>query len=500
MKGIVYMLQEPLKKERTTLMANVIKNILRVLIIWLFYAMVTGVLIFYKPAKINQEYKDTSSVNRFYSNEVGSDRVILADDPFKSGMSRIEIIEKAEERLDISCFAIHPGKSANLFFGALIEAADRGVKVNLVLDGIFHGIRSELKDLIFYFAAHPNMELRLYEPINLLKPWTFNNLLHDKYIIADSKIAIIGGRNIGDQYFVPKGYDKKISNDRDMIIINTKIEDKNSVIYQLKEYFNLVWEHSYTKPIGNRFLKTQYKRGIVKGNELKKSWKLVKNENPDLFGKERDWFDISLPTNKITLIHNPIQRLSKEPWCWYEITEIMKSAKQSIFIQSPYTIPNSQLTEGFLQQKHVPNIEVTLLTNSIQTTPNLPAYSGYMRYRKDIVDTGIDVYEYQGRNSIHAKAFVVDELTVMGSFNLDPRSTYLSTETMVVVHSPEVVTTFNENIKDYLDKSLKVAPDYTYILEAETEETQDEERKIPFVKKTLIRVLSYITMWFDYML
>lgn len=77
--------------------------------------------------------------------------------------------------MDIAYFSIESGDTPNLFFGSLIAAADRGVEVNLLLDGIYHGLNRELKSIIYTFIAHPNMNLKFYEPLNLLMPWTINN-------------------------------------------------------------------------------------------------------------------------------------------------------------------------------------------------------------------------------------------------------------------------------------------------------------------------------------
>src|SRR5699024_8146322 len=212
-------------------MRTVMKRIKLILLLYLLYVLITGIFIFTKPKKTSNDYIENSSVEDYYSNDIGPDRGILMDNPLESGLARLKIIDSAEYTLNMSYFSIESDETSHLFFGALIDAADRGVEVNLLLDGIFHGLRGELKPIIYTFINHPNMNLKFYEPLNPLKPWTFNNRMHDKYIIADNEIAIIGGRNIGDKYFAPEWYDDKITNDRDMIIINSKTEDSSSVVH-----------------------------------------------------------------------------------------------------------------------------------------------------------------------------------------------------------------------------------------------------------------------------
>lgn len=482
--------------KKTTNILNKPNLAKKIITLYAIYLLTTGVLVFIKPKKVSQEYKEKSSVSYFYSNDIGPDRGILIDDPLESGLARLKIIDSAEKTLDIAYFSIETGESPNLFFGALIDAADRGVEVNLLLDGMFHGLKREFKSIIYTFIAHPNMNLKFYEPFNPLMPWTINNRMHDKYIIADKKVAIIGGRNIGDKYFAPDGYDKNITNDRDIVIINTDTSDTTSVLFEMSSYFESIWNHKYSKSMDKKISDIKYKKGIRKGEELKEKAKLVKEMNKDLFNKQINLMSISFPTNKISFIHNPINRFSKEPWVWYEITQLMKSANTSIFAQSPYIIPNKQMINGFLDKGDFEDINITVLTNSLGSTPNLPAYSGYLNHRKKIIQSGINVYELQSKDSIHAKSFIIDnDIVAIGSFNLDPRSTHLSTESMVVIHSRDVVNKFEERLVDYIDVSLLVSQDYNYIPREEVNEIS-----AGFVKRFIIKAFSYLTKWFEYLL
>ncbi len=467
-----------------------------VLLSWVLYMLVTGVFIFIRPKNISEDYIETSSVDNFYSDTVGPDRGILMDNPLESGLARLKIIDSAEKTLNISYFSIESGEAPNLFFGALIDAADRGVKVNLLLDGLFHGLKGEFKPIIYIFMDHPNMNLKFYEPINLLMPWTINNRMHDKYIIADNNVAIIGGRNIGDKYFAPEWYNEKITNDRDIIIVNSKPEDSTSVIYQMSEYFDSIWNHEYSEPINRRLSNIKHRRAIRKSKELKRKSAKAKEINKDLFENPIDLMEVSFPTNKISFIHNPIERFSKEPWCWYEITELMKSAQKSIFVQSPYIIPNKQMIENFLNEDEFRGIDITALTNSLGSTPNLPAYSGYLNHKKELVDSNINIFEFQSEDSLHTKSFIIDDnLLAIGSFNSDPRSTYLSTESMVIIHSTEAVKKIEEGLHNYFDKSLLVSENYNYLPGKDIEITP-----VSPLRRAVVNILSLITRWFEYLL
>lgn len=472
------------------------KIIKRIFIFYALYLLVTGVFIFLIPKQVSEEYMEKSSVSKFYSNDIGPDRGILIDNPTDSGMARLKIIDSAKERLDVSYFSIETGESPNLFFGALIEAADRGVEVNLLLDGLFHGLRGELKPIIYTFISHPNMNLKLYEPFHPLKPWTLNNRMHDKYIIADDKIAIIGGRNIGDKYFAPDWFDKSISNDRDIVLINFDSNHPTSVLNDMSTYFHTIWNHPYSKPVNKNISNRKYIKGVTNAKKLKEKAQQVKKSNPQLFAREIDLMNISFPTNKVTFIHNPIERFSKEPWCWYEITQLMKSAQTSIFAQSPYVILNKSLVNGFFDQDDFTNVDISILTNSLKSTPNVLAFSGYLNYREDLVASGINVFEFKSTDSIHAKSFIIDSnLVAVGSFNLDPRSAYLSTESMVVIHSSEAVEKLEEGLTGYLDRSLLVSESDSYFSRKNV-----EEMTVGLTKKYMVRLLSFVTRWIEYLL
>lgn len=174
----------------------------------------------------------------------------------------------------------------------------------------------------------------------------------------------------------------------------------------------------------------------------------------------------------------------------------MKYADDSIFIQSPYVIPSKGMIKGFLNKDDFIDKEIFLLTNSLGSTPNLPAYSGYLNHRKSIVDKDINVFEFQSEDSLHTKAFVFDsELVAIGSFNLDHRSAYLSTESMVVIHSAEGVKKLEEGLASYVKESLLVDRDYNYV-------TDKNVAEIPVhpIKRIIINSLSYIVKWFEYLL
>ncbi|MCD8511946.1 MAG: phospholipase D family protein [Bacillus sp. (in: Bacteria)] len=429
--------------------------------------------------------------------EFSQDRIVLIEDRVEAGVARVHLIENAEETIDLAYFTLHGGTATDILFSSLVDAADRGVQVRFLLDGIFHNLRGELRDIIFAYSYHPNIEIKFYEPLDLLRPWTWNNRLHDKMIMVDNELAMVGGRNIGDKYFAPTGYEGA-SNDRDLLVINTKApEQDDSVLKDMENYFQMVWEHEFTSYAVEEMSSRQEQRGKGALDDLRELHHSIQMTHGDFFHNEIDWLSQSLPANQVTFIHNPIERFNKEPWVWQELTALMEQAEESIFIQSPYIIPSEKMME-YLDLEKVTAPHIAVLTNSLAASPNVLAFSGYSRYREKIVAAGIDVYEFQGpTKSLHAKTYVFDDrITAIGAFNLDPRSAFLSTEVMLVVDSEELVNYLKNKVaSDIQTNSLKVLGDGSY--EAHSLVSEEE---VSFVKSRGTWLLSWITRFVEYML
>lgn len=139
---------------------------------YIIYVIIFGVIIFgfHKPKISN--YLDTHPVDRFWGERISQDRVALVEERYYSGLVRINIIENTQKTLDIAYHTIHDGVSTDIFLSSILDAADRGVKVRFMLDGLFHNLRGDLKDVIYAFSNHPNIELKFYEPFNMFKPWS----------------------------------------------------------------------------------------------------------------------------------------------------------------------------------------------------------------------------------------------------------------------------------------------------------------------------------------
>ncbi|SES32674.1 phospholipase D-like domain-containing protein [Salipaludibacillus aurantiacus] len=471
--------------------------VLFIIFAYVLYALISGLFIFQLSGYDSDSIPKDHDPERFYGDDESDDRVALIEGRLESKEARNNIKENAEETLDITNFKLTEGSAADIFHATIVEAADRGVQVRVLLDGMFHGMRGEYTDIVYAFASHPNIELKFYEPVDLLRPWTLNNRLHDKLVISDNNLSMITGRNIGDRYFAPEGFEGA-TNDRDAVIYNTAAGNASeSVIGDIQNYFDYVWNHDFSQSQTEDVSERQHEAGEDQLNELREILDEFHYSYSELFHQEIDWEERSLPTRKVTFIHNPIERMNKEPLVWRDITNLLESAEEYIFMQSPFIIPSDRVMKH-LDLDNIAASEVDILTNSLAASPNLPAFGGYARHREELAGTLADVHEYQGPDqSIHGKSYMIDDrISMIGSFNLDPRSVYLSTESMIVVDSEEVAM----ELRDHVDKlmtheSLVVKDDGSF-----KESEFAEEADVPAAKRFRKNVWAFFTRFFEHLL
>lgn len=459
------------------------KIVCTVIILYLVYVLCTGAFPFFHAKSVSDKFAASVSTSGFYSDTPCVDRVALVEYPSESFETRIHILDEARERIDVSYYAIHMGKSTDLFLGALLDAADRGVHVRILVDGQFGGLTHSHRSYAAAIGAHPNIELRLYNSPNILKPWTWNGRLHDKYIIIDDRLLLMGGRNIGDKYFAPEGYDKPLSYDRDVLIYNTAWADggEHSVLFDIRDYMDSIWNG---KDVSQPFSEDT-KGGSGKRQVLRMKYDQFRFDNPSLFDHASDDYESwTYSANCITFFHNDTQIGPKEPKAGYVLGKLLLEANESVVLQSPYIILDHNLKE-FLNDLGEKQIDAAILTNSIASSPNPIACTAYFGGRKTILNTGIHLWEYQGENSIHAKTYLIDDrMAIVGSFNMDPRSAYLDTEMMLAIDSVEFTRHLKQVQNQYLQQSLEIGSNGKYI-----EKELLSERPVSLFKWAIIYVL-----------
>lgn len=416
-----------------------IRTILRYGLIFLallfVYDIIGVVLAYVRHPRVSKKTKQETDVSSFYNGaSTGCEYASIIGENSEALLQRVRLIEAAQEEIIMSTFSFHSDESGKIIIGALLAAAERGVDVKVIVDGLDG--RSEMhKNPYFYaFYSYKNIEVKLYNSPNLLKPWKLMGRLHDKYLIADKKVYILGGRNTYN-YFLGD-YPGQKNHDRDVLVYCEDINSESSVSH-LVSYFNSVWSYCASRDFIEKIKRSNRSQVEKACKEVNECYKNYLKENKDKIN-DRDFKKDMLKTEKITLLSNPIHTSAKEPAVWYKLTAIMKSAKQYVCVHTPYIIFNRVMHKTWGDTAAaVPKF--SLMTNSAANNANLFGAAEYAANKKKILKTGTEIWEYEGGSSYHGKSILIDDdISVVGSFNMDMRSAYLDTELMLVICSKDI--------------------------------------------------------------
>lgn len=413
-----------------------------------------------------------------------TERVLCIDDNREALIWRLRLIDRAENEIILSTFDFRVDNSGKDMIAALNEAAERGVNIKILVDGISGDMYLRCNRLIGALAANTNVQIKLYNPINLMTPWKINYRLHDKYLIVDGKQYLLGGRNTND-LFLGEYKDKEDRNiDREVLVCS---DGTNSSTEALTAYFAKIWDLPCNKEIsGNR-------RNLQKAQEtLRTHYTELQGSYAEAYlpvALERE----TLEAKSITLLSNPTSPENKAPVLWEQLSGIMKNG-ESILIETPYIICNNGMYEtlaGFCEGGR----RVQIMTNAIESGANPFGCTDYLNEKKNILATGSEVFEVSCGQSLHTKTILVDDhISMIGSYNLDLRSTYLDTELMLVIDCPELNQCLRENASVKAEQSRHVLPDGT------ENEGPDFQGEMPFYKKAGYFLLRLLTGLFRYLL
>ena len=273
--------------------------------------------------------------------------------------------------------------------------------------------------------------------------------MHDKYLLVDDTAYLLGGRNTFN-YFLGD-YKSYKNHDRDILVYNTG--SSNSSLYEVQNYYEEITSLDCCETFCDQ-TSLAWRPSVKRAREeLYKRYEELKKNRPELFANVYDYEANTFPTNAVHLIKNPTHTKVKEPVVFYELMALAKQAKEDVTIHTPYLICNQEMYEGLesLGQK------ARIMFNSAANNGNLFAAVDYLSHMDEVSDTGVQVLEYEGGISYHGKSLVIDDdLSIVGTFNLDMRSTYINTELMVVVDSKEVNTQLRNNMKAYEEEAILV--------------------------------------------
>ena len=402
--------------------------------------------------------------------------VHVLEDGGGSMVARAWLSEYAERTIDVQDFIFSADNVGLIATDYLVRAADRGVRVRMLVDDVL--VEADALQLLA-LDAHPNLEIRIYNPnINIGKSLPrkifnvvsdfrgINQRMHNKAFIVDGRIAITGGRNIADEYFE---YDHEFNfRDRDVLLLG-------GVVAQVDSVFEQYWNDRLSREV--QTLARSSEAAVDRADRLEwlhqyacdpaNYWPQVRermNAVPRAFNAivesgQLQWVDRVDFVSDVPGKNDGTEGMRGGGLTLDALLALVRNARTSITIQTPYLATTSLGRSAFRDAVNR-GVEVRILTNSLAATDNLEAFSGYQRDRTLLLQTGVRIFEFRPDAAVrttimtgartqkleqlpifavHAKSMVIDgHITVIGTFNLDPRSANLNTESVAVIYSDEI--------------------------------------------------------------
>jgi putative cardiolipin synthase len=375
--------------------------------------------------------------------------------------ARLALADEAAVSLDLQYFVWQSDATGHLLASRVLAAADRGVRVRILLDDF--GVSGRGGDVL-KLDAHENIEVRVFNPWGLrgtrwgtateyvARARALNRRMHNKAFIADGRFAIVGGRNIGDRYFGV--YDRFVQNDLDVMVAGPAAR---TVIATFDDY----WNSDHSLPIA-LFARDKRPRAPLHETEAELSSSIASNaatlapftlEPSDWSGYLEELVDAFVPGQASVLWESADVLDPARERLYSDYKALIASARSEVLISSPYFIPDAEFRQ-LLRDLVARGVRVAVVTNSLATNNHVVAHTGYRRWRREILAAGVELYEQrfdaaaletyatppvvpQGLG-LHTKAVVVDgRRAFVGSPNVDPRSMVYNTEIGVVAEGAE---------------------------------------------------------------
>lgn len=436
------------------------KVLAAVILILVLYVFAGAIAPFIRQPQITRETVEKVESTAFTGSGPSGERACVLTENGEALEERIRLISQAKDRIILSTFEFRVDESGKDVLAALIAAAQRGVSVQVLVDGFAGFTKMTGNPYFCALSGMENAQIKIYNPINPAKPWLLMGRLHDKYLIADETAYVLGGRNTYD-YFLG-AHDGYKNYDWDVLVYE-KDPGPGESMKQLCSYFQGVWElpashlyHDDEKILEKKSVKEA-------GRELQDRYTAMQRERPSWF-EECDYIRKTKPVNHIELVSNPTTCYAKEPAVFYTITQLMQKAETEVRFHTPYILCNDWMLKR-LETVCGSVPEVVMMTNSVANNGNPFGSMDYQKNRGKILKTGVRILEYDGGVSYHGKCFVIDDrLSGIGSFNWDMRSAYIDTELMLVIDSRELNAELRAAMGSYEQQALTVLDEENFIV------------------------------------
>ena len=393
-------------------------------------------------------------------------------------VGRAVLARLAERSIDVQYYMFHQDTVGRLLINELLDAADRGVRVRLLVDDMYG---EDGDDVWSTLDSHPSFEVRLFNPfvrghsknlqfITRLK--TVNHRMHSKTFTVDNQATIVGGRNIGDEYF---DADPNLAfADMDVMAIGPVVPDVST---EFDEYWNS--EHAY--PITTLLAKAE-NEGLDKLRQDLDAFYQQKTTSAYINALENSDFAKALMNKtahfgfaKAMVIHDSSEKLTKGDDDWQEnllisqLAPYIKQATQEFILVSPYFVPGQRGADALCKLSQQ-GVRVRILTNSLVSNDVAAVHTGYMRHRKQLLRCGVKLFELNeqikkqegkhftwlpglSKSSLHAKTMAYDhKVMFVGSFNFDQRSLHINNEIGILFYEPEIANQVMKHFDQHIEK------------------------------------------------
>ena len=387
-------------------------------------------------------------------------------------LARVRWIDRAEKTLDLQYYIFSADLTGRFILDRIIAAAERGVRVRLLLDDWRQ--TAEMDRWLAMMENYPSVEVRIFNPFGGLRsnplsrplqaifgPKRLQGRMHNKAFIVDNSVAILGGRNIADEYF---GRSSEVN------FSDIDIMAEGPIVRQVSAAFDDYWNCVLSVPLKalvprqptvDVLQRSRHDLEVQRESLKKSSYAFKVQESDRYFQKyvdaERTSFVWARGEN---LFDDPLKVIysgDREPSTKMrrELRAFLQGAQSELLMTSPYLVPGKSGVQWF-QKERDHGITVKIITNSLASTDSTVAEFGYIRYRKDFLRMGVELYELRptpapgggethggiggsSKGALHTKTIVLDGRAVfVGSFNLDLRSEKFDTQNGIVVYSPEL--------------------------------------------------------------
>lgn len=434
----------------------------------------------------------------------------VIDDAQDAFVARAELIDHAQVSLDIRYYIWRKDLTGRLLMQKVLAAADRGVRVRLLLDD------NNTRGMDGYLAAvnrHPNISVRLFNPF-LHRKWRFlgyltdfprlNRRMHNKSLTADNQMAVIGGRNIGDSYF---------GSHPDTAFADTDVLLAGPVVREISQDFDRYWHSDSAYPFERIVANAQPETIAAAPDTAQRAFLQTLADSPLRQAVDAGRVDYIRADTRL-VSDDPDKALDRRIRINIadEIEQAMQTPAREMYLVSAYFVPGRSGLKLFdsLARR---GVAVTVFTNSLRATDVAAVHSGYARYRRRLLESGVTLYEFKpgqavaahgkdkgltgSSTSLHAKTFIFDrERVFVGSFNLDPRSARLNTEMGLMIYHPPLAAQMQQHLERVTAaEAYRVSLDSSGKLrwyDPQTGETSNREPEAGTWKRLLNNFLSLL--------